>query len=90
MTFGAANLSPPELVIGKEAFAGCDNITQVCPHTPASSVNSLPFVYEIASCADTLTHYQLCKQDGLLRKTVCMLRELVICKVYTMNALFAA
>ncbi|KAL0050991.1 hypothetical protein WJX82_000196 [Trebouxia sp. C0006] len=28
MTFGAVNLSPPELLIGKEAFAGCDNITQ--------------------------------------------------------------
>ncbi len=42
MTFGAVNLSPPELLIGKEAFAGCDNITQVCSHTPAD--DSLPFM----------------------------------------------
>ena len=88
MTFGAVNLSPPELVISKEAFAGCDNITQVCAHTPAD--DSLSFVYDIASCADTLAHYQLCKQDALRQKTVYMLMELVNIKVHTLNALFAA
>ncbi len=88
MTFGAANLSLPELVIGKEAFAGCDNITQVCAQTPAA--DSLPFVYDTANCADTLTYYQLCKQNALQGKTVCTLMELVYCKVHTWNALFAA
>ena len=88
MTFGAANLRAPELVIGKEAFAGCDNITQVCAHTPAD--DSLPIIHTMASCADTLTHYQLCKQDALRGKTVCTFMELVSCKRHILNALFAA
>ncbi len=70
MTFGAANLSHPEVVIGKEAFAGCDNITQVCAHTPAD--DSSPFTYAIASCGDILTHYQLCKRDASEERESCV------------------
>jgi len=54
MTFGAANLNSPELIISKEAFAGCDSVTQVCAHT----YDPLPLICDIASYAGTLTRYQ--------------------------------
>ena len=60
MTFGAANLNSPELIISKEAFADCDNIIQVCAHTAAD--DSLLFIYvqaaliysHIVSCASRM------------------------------------
>ena len=49
MTFGAANLNFPELIISKEAFDGCDSVTQVGPHV----FDSLLLIHAIASYAGT-------------------------------------
>ncbi len=54
MTFGAASFNSPELIISKEAFDGCDSVTQVCPHL----YDSLPLICDMASYAGTLTQYQ--------------------------------